>query len=276
MHRKFTICKYRHIGRTPTRVFICAVLVAATMTLVATARTEASEEPRLCWGSTDVSHEQRLAGCTAVIKAGHESAQNLAKAFNNRGNAYLGLRDYERAIADYGRAIEIDPQHAPAFYGRGNAYQRKGRYDRAIKDYDRAIEIVPSNAAAFFGRGRAYQDKARYDFDAYLNEGQYETLAIRDYDKAIRLNPKNAAAFNNRGNAYVSKRMYDRALQDYDEAIRLKPDSALYFKNRGDAFRKIGQYQSAIADYRKTLSLKIDDPTKKQIERAFTELGLTD
>ena len=134
----------------------------------------------------------------------------------------------------------------------------------------------PSNAAAFLGRGLAYQDKARYDVDAYLNEGQYETLAIRDYDKAIRLNPKNAAAFNNRGNAYVSKRMYDRAVQDYDESVRLNPDSALYFKNRGDAFRKIGQYQSAIADYRKTLSLKIDDPTKKQIERAFTELGLTE
>ena len=221
---------------------MCAVLlVAATMALVVAARAQPSQDPRLCWSSTDVSREQRIASCTAVIKAGHERPQNLAKAFSNRGNAYLGLRDYDRAIADYGRAIEIDPQHAAAFYGRGNAYQRKGRYDRAIKDYDRAIEIVPSNAAAFLGRGLAYQDKARYDFDAYLNEGQYETLAIRDYDKAIRLNPKNAAAFNNRGNAYVSKRMYDRAIQDYDESVRLNPNSALYFKNRGDAFRIIGQ-----------------------------------
>jgi tetratricopeptide (TPR) repeat protein len=100
-------------------------------------------------------------------------------------------------------------------------------------------------------------------------------LSIRDYDEAIRLSPKNAAAFNNRGNNYVSKRMYDRAMQDFDEAIRLDPNSALYFKNRGDVFKIIGQYLSAIADYRKALALKIDEPIKKQIERAFKEVDVT-
>ena len=156
------------------------------------------------------------------------------------------------------------------------AHTGERRYDRAIQDYDHAIEIAPSYAAAFFARGRAYQDKARWDFEAYLNEGQYEALAIRDYDDAIRLNPKNAAAFNNRGNVYVSKRMYDRAMQEFDEAIRIDPNDALYYKNRGDVFRIIGQYQRAIADYRKALSLKIDGPIKKQIERAFKDLGVTD
>lgn len=263
------------------RVLICAALLAATMALVMVAHAQQSENQRLCWDTTGVSREQKLASCTALIKERFErprdafNNQYFALAFSIRGNVYLDLRDYDRAIADYGQAIELDPRNPGYFYRRGNAHRQKGQYDRAIQDYDRAIEIRPDNAAAFFGRGLAYQDKARWDFEAYLNEGQNETLAIRDYDEAIRLEPKNAAAFNNRGNAYVSKRMYDRAMQDYDEALRLDPNSALYFKNRGDAFRIIGQYQRAIADYRKALSLKIDESIKKQIERAFKELGVT-
>jgi tetratricopeptide (TPR) repeat protein len=231
-------------------------------------------QARLCSANAGVLPEQKLESCTAVIKAGRETPQNLAIAFNNRGNVYLNLKDYDSAIADFDEAIRLNPKYAFAFNNRGIAHQRKGRYDRAIQDFDRAIEIIPTYAFAFFGRGLAYQDKARWDFDSYLNEGRYEDLAMRDYDETIRLNPKNAGAFNSRGNVYMSKRMYDRAIQDYDEALRLNPNNALYLKNRGNAFRIIGQYRSAIADYRKALSLKIDERTKKQIETALKELGV--
>jgi tetratricopeptide (TPR) repeat protein len=100
-------------------------------------------------------------------------------------------------------------------------------------------------------------------------------LAIRDYDAAIRLNPKNAAALNNRAVILVGLRQYDRAIKDYDEALRLDPDNGVHFKNRANAFRIAGKYAQAIADYRKALSLKIDDPTRKQIETALKELGVS-
>src|SRR5215467_10376492 len=178
------------------RVLVGAALMAAAMAPVVAAYAQQSEDQRLCSASSGVSLEQKLASCTALINAGHETPQNLAASFNNRGFVHLTLKDYDRAIADYDRAIAINPANAVVFYNRGVAYRNKGRYDRAIADYDRAIGIMPNYAAAFFGRGLAYQEKAQWDFDAYLHEGQYEDLAIRDYDEAIRLNPKNAAAFN--------------------------------------------------------------------------------
>src|SRR5208282_4616019 len=129
--------------RTPIRVILGAALMAATAALVAAASAEPSEDRRLCLAGTDVSREQRLVTCTAVIKAGLEMPQNLAIAFNNRGNVHLNLKDYDRAVADYGRAIELNPKYAIAFNNRGFAYRSKGRYDRAIQDYNRAIEISP-------------------------------------------------------------------------------------------------------------------------------------
>ena len=40
---------------------------------------------------------------------------------HNRGNAKDDLGDKKGAIADYSKAIAIDPQYAYAYYNRGNA-----------------------------------------------------------------------------------------------------------------------------------------------------------
>jgi tetratricopeptide (TPR) repeat protein len=63
-------------------------------------------------------------------------------ALNDRANAYEAVGEYDQAIGDYGRAIEIDPSHAPAYYNRAGVYYAKAIYDRAIEDYGRAIHSM--------------------------------------------------------------------------------------------------------------------------------------
>ncbi len=60
--------------------------------------------------------------CTAIIKSGQESTKGLAAAFGNRGN--------DRAIQDYDQA-GLDPNNALGFDNRGGAYNGKREYDRA-------------------------------------------------------------------------------------------------------------------------------------------------
>ena len=67
----------------------------------------------------------------------------LAKTYYNRATVYRAKGEIERAIADYSKAIEIDPQHSNAYFGRGSAFEAKGDYDRAIADFTKAIEISP-------------------------------------------------------------------------------------------------------------------------------------
>jgi tetratricopeptide (TPR) repeat protein len=73
----------------------------------------------------------------------------------------------------------------------------------------------------------------------------------------------------------LRRRLYDRAVQDYEEALRLDPNNAQYFRNRGNAYRIAGDRDRAVADYRKALILKPDDATRKQIEGALKDLGLS-
>ena len=60
--------------------------------------------------------------------------------------------DYDRAIEDYNRAIDLNPDHADAYSNRGLVCEIKGDYDRAIEDYNKAIELKPDLAEAYRGR----------------------------------------------------------------------------------------------------------------------------
>ena len=71
------------------------------------------------------------------------AAQTSAFApYNNRGLAKEGKSDHDGAIADYNRAIELNPKYAGAYNNRGLAKQAKGDLDGAIADYNRALELA--------------------------------------------------------------------------------------------------------------------------------------
>ena len=99
--------------------------------------------------------------------------------YEKRADASFANGAFDSAIADYTKAIEMDPKSAEAIMGRGLAYANKQSYDLAIADYDKAIELKPKNVAAFANRGAAYEKK-----------GDTEK-AVADYDKAVELEPTN-------------------------------------------------------------------------------------
>src|SRR5262245_39867081 len=77
--------------------------------------------------SDNKSGDIAIKGCTARIR---QNSRNAA-AYNNRGFEYRHKSDLDRAIADYTKAIEINPRYAD-YNNRGYAYTIKGDFDRAI------------------------------------------------------------------------------------------------------------------------------------------------
>ena len=173
---------------------------------------------------------------------------DLAEPYFNRGNGYSALKQYETAIGDYTEAIRLKPDFVSAFNNRGNRYHALKQYEKAIGDYTEAIRLKPDLAEAFNGRGNAYSDLKQYE------------VAISNYTEAIRLKPDLAEAFNGRGVAYDQLKQYDKALSDLTEAIRLKPDFALPYNNRGYAYNALKQYDKALSDLTEAIRLKPDYP----------------
>ena len=78
-----------------------------------------------------------------------------AEDFFKAGDAKRAKGDMEGAIADYCRAIELDPRAAAAYCNRGIAKKAKDDSEGAIADYNRAIELDPKDATAYYNRGIA-------------------------------------------------------------------------------------------------------------------------
>ena len=79
----------------------------------------------------------------------------LATNFYNSGVEKYEKDDYQGAIADWSKAIEINPKYAYAYSNRGSAKDELGDYQGAIADYTKALEINPQDASAYLNRGIA-------------------------------------------------------------------------------------------------------------------------
>jgi tetratricopeptide (TPR) repeat protein len=221
---------------------------------------------------------------TEVIQLDPEDSSIVTAAYHQRGNARIekrvidsAIKDYNRVIEDYSKAIELNPSDfrayenlAEAYCQRGDAHYRRDNDDLAIKDYTKAIEMHPNYAEAFHGRAIAYQSKGDYQeaindltntihFNpddvfvycerglVYDDKGDYES-AIKDYSKVIKLNPDDPNAYYLRGDSYRYKEDYGKAIKDYSKMIELSPNSTIGYYNRGLAYLHLKNWEKAKSD----------------------------
>jgi tetratricopeptide (TPR) repeat protein len=95
-----------------------------------------------------LGHNQ-IQACSRIIKSRKLlgkpiSKRNLARFYGFRGFAYENKGEWDRAIADYTKAIALEPKGASAYFSRGLAYETKGDKEKAIADLRKALEIRPS------------------------------------------------------------------------------------------------------------------------------------
>ncbi len=64
----------------------------------------------------------------------------MEMAYVNRGSAYLYLEQYDRALADFNKAIGLNPQVVEAYYNRGIIYRIQGKIAEAIADFEKVID----------------------------------------------------------------------------------------------------------------------------------------
>ena len=201
---------------------------------------------------------RRLEGCipdddnlipylTCLINDASLDRTSLVAAYGERGSGYHDVGRYVDALADYNRAVELDPESAQTIASRGDVFRHLIHYDESISDYSRAIELNPKSARFIAGRGGTYSDMGRFND------------AIADYDQAIELDPKSARTIALRGYALRQINQGDRAISDYTRAIELAPESGWIIAGRGDTYHDVGQYNDAYSDFTRAIEINPED-----------------
>ncbi|MFL6601714.1 MAG: tetratricopeptide repeat protein, partial [Steroidobacteraceae bacterium] len=132
-------------------------------------------------------------------------------ALIDAGNRALNNREYERAIVELDKALQLNPKAAMALADRGMAYQWKGDIDRAKADFDAAFEIDPRNEVVPRGRGVLAMREWHY------------AEAIEEFTKSLDLHVDSVFTLTRRAEAYKASGDLEHAIADAEAAVRLDP-----------------------------------------------------
>lgn len=226
-----------------------------------------------------------IRSCSALISLN----RNDASAYNKRGIAYTAKKDYDNAIADFTKAIEIDSLNIEAIINRSTAYLGKKDFDHAILDCERAAASDRRNLKALFCLEAALEgkgDQRGKDASARLLGIFIATAAICRADKdlarrleacdeLIRRRPKDAAPYVNRGNAYRGERDYARAILDYTKAIEIDLRNYDAHIARSQIFVELKDYRQASKDFTSATEIRAKE-AESYLSRGLSALTAGD
>ncbi len=147
-------------------------------------------------------------------------------SFIYRGFAKNGQNDFPGAIADFDKAVELDPEDLGTYIDRGQSKIYANDLAAAIKDFEFVLtkdSVNKQGQNALYYMGRITQREKEFE------------LSIQYYDRLIKLTPDDAEVYFNRGAAKDMIMDSQGSIKDYDKAIELNPDYMEAYANRGVA-----------------------------------------
>ena len=182
-----------------------------------------------------------------------------------RAEAYQQQCKIRPAIADHSQAVKLLPDNPVTVATRGGAYWRAFDYDRALDDFTRALELVaalPRETERQINRanlleGIYYNTRSLI----YTNKGQIGE-ALDDVARALELDPDSAHYLDSRAYAYLKGGRVAEAKEDYVAAINQGLEGTYTLLGLGLTQAALGEREEARANLERGLALFEDDPGK--------------
>ncbi|XP_001503429.1 tetratricopeptide repeat protein 32 [Equus asinus] len=99
------------------------------------------------------------AGSVGAAPGNKCSPEDLATAYNNRGQIKYFRVDFDEAMDDYTSAIEVQPDFEVPYYNRGLILYRLGYFDDALEDFKKVLGLNPGFQDATLSLKQTLLDK---------------------------------------------------------------------------------------------------------------------
>jgi tetratricopeptide (TPR) repeat protein len=214
----------------------------------------------------------------------------IPELYNDLGNCYFELGQYEKTIAEEKRAIAVERNFADAYFVRGYAYYREGRLADAVEDMGKAISMLDRHPEWHYVIGRAYLDKKDYAYaaaqfgiyvqqdrelklpDAVYREGycnymlQNYTAALPFYSRSLALHLDTVHSFPvEMGVVYLNTGKYDSAYYFLQKAYQLDSTNGLASYGIASSLALQGKADESFVWFERSFRMKT--PSYDQIKR---------
>src|SRR4030095_3832082 len=233
---------------------------------------------------------------------------------NSNTMTNLGIMNYELgyykdAVSNFSKVIETKQDNADIFYFRGNAYNKNNEFDKAAADYTKALELKPEyadakdkldklkaeNKVSDIAEVKKEEVKKEEPITENTNVKKEEEKIVtentevkKEESKVLVENVKeepvktdvvvkeepvvvvnlDAQDYILKGLAYYENKDFTGALNEYNKAVEISPDFAEAYYHRGRAYTELNDFSSAINEYTKTINLN-PNHEKAYINRGF-------
>ena len=175
--------------------------------------------------------------------------------YNLYGAILADKKNFDKAILNYKKSLEINPNYAEGHNNLGITFFKLGKFIDSINCYQRAIKIKKNFSKPYNNLGLVYKELEKF------NE------SIDSYQQAIKINPDYAEAHNNLGVTFKKIGEITKSIDSYKRAIQINPSYAEAYNNIGNSYNVSQKIDDAILNYKKAIKLN------KKFPEAYSNLG---
>lgn len=157
---------------------------------------------------------------------------NSAVDYNNRGLMHFRSGQREKALIDYNKALQINPQLDSVYNNRANYYASAGELAKALNDYEEALDLNPANSRTWINQAITFRELGLHE------------LALENLDLALMLGYLEDHIHAERGRTYHLRGDWNCAISDYQKALKKLSHSG----SSGRLRRKVETWMSQLLE----------------------------
>lgn len=212
-------------------------------------------------------------------------SQNLYEFYLIKGSSLIVQKDYENAIYYLNKAVERYPDSAAPYYHRGGANYFLMEFDQAIYDFDKTLQLDKSYWEVYKWRGMIFHQMERYDDaevdyisflrfkenDLFVHVKLAEVWIKKDElgkaEKAlfgmVESHPNNQYVNNALGMLFEEKKNNSKALEYYRTAVAIDESQAIFHMNVAKVLNSLDRVSEACESWKK--AAKLGSPEAAQL-----------
>ena len=175
------------------------------------------------------------------------------------GEVMESMKNYDGALLEYKKAVEVAPQQAGTHYHLGNAYWSLNMWDAATEQFRAELANDPSNCMAQWKIG-----------NIILEEHGDSAGALAEIQKALDACPDLMSARVDRARALIKLERHSEAVSDLEAAVKADPAESLTHFLLAQAYRALGRTQEAQAEMK--VFSKLEESSRAKTAERATEL----
>jgi tetratricopeptide (TPR) repeat protein len=193
--------------------------------------------------------------------------------FRERGEVFEMLNQPQKAMADYSRALELDPLDWEAMKKLGGLYEQKpATFEKALQLYRSALKLStnPDSKNQLLASIAILQNRLQPEDASAVRcwhlgnqaalRGDFAT-AESLYAKAIALDPMMFQAYYSRGLLRFKADRFAEALGDFEQTVRISPTLRGAYVQKGLANLRLGNTEAARQDFEEAARVDPRDPS---------------